>query len=291
MRGKGTANRHGHVPPEIREAAMRAEPDRYLAATLAPSVARPALAALAAFSAEVARIPATVSDALLGEIRLQWWRDALAGGREGRLSGHPVADALISAVAQYGLPSGLVEAVIDARERDLSGEMPEDDRELADYLQATEGNLFLLGMCVLGAPVSDVEELAGLAGRAYGIARGLCRLPMLLHNGGVILPAERLQAAGVDPRQLASRPPAAEVEDAVRRVADAMAEDTLGALFRARTLARSLDKRVRPALLPLVMVEPYFRAQSNRQILVEPIEISPIRRVVRIGLAHLTGRL
>lgn len=270
---------------------MRGEPDRYIAATLAPRGMRPALAALAAFAAEVAHIPAMVSEAPLGAIRLQWWHDTLAEGREGRASGHPVADALIAAVNAHGLPADLVEAVIEAREFDLSGAMPEDEEELNGYLQSTEGNIFLLGLLTLGAKRGEVAELATLAGRAYGIARGLCRLPMLLHNGGVLLSGERLKAAGIEPLQLASQPVPRDVDDGVRRVADAMTKDALEALSRARAQARKLDRRHRVALLPLAMVEPYFRAQSFRRLLVEPIEIAPLRRVVRIGLAHLTGRL
>lgn len=269
---------------------MRGEPDRYLAATLAPPEVRPALAAIAAFAAEVARIPATVSETMLGEIRLQWWRDALAEGREGRRSGHPVTDALVDAAGQYDLPADLIEAVIEARERDLSGGLPQDDAGLAAHLRATEGNVFLLGLCVLGAQRSDVEALASSAGHAYGIARGLCRLPMLLHNGGLILPSDRLRAAGVDPALLASRPAEQGVNEAVRRVADELGRDALDALSRARELSVKLEKRYRSVLLPLAMVEPYFRAQSSRRILVEAAELSPMGRVVRIGLAHLMGR-
>ncbi|MGE0764941.1 MAG: phytoene/squalene synthase family protein [Hyphomicrobiaceae bacterium] len=270
---------------------MRGEPDRYLAATLAPAEARPALAALAAFAAEIARIPATVSEAMLGEIRLQWWRDALANGREGRLSGHPVADALVGSSVLRMVPADLLEGMIEARELDLSGGMPQDDAGLAAYLQGSEGNSFLLGLCILGAKRSEVEELAGAAGRAYGVARGLCRMPMLLHNGGVILPAERLRSAGIDPGQLATRPAPQDLADAVRIVADAMVTDARADLHRARLQARRLDRRYRPALLPLAMVEPYFKAQSSRRLLVEPAEVSPLRRVVRIGIAHVTGRL
>jgi len=288
---KETSRGKPDVPVEVRDAAMRGEPDRYIAATLASPEARPALAALAAFAAEVSHIPAVVSEAPLGAIRLQWWHDALAEGREGRLSGHPVADALIAAIDAHGLPRDLIEAVIEARELDLSGAMPEDDDELDAYLQATQGNIFLLGLCALGAEREEVAELAALAGRAYGIARGFCRLPVLLHNGGMILPAGRLKAAGIEPVQLVSQPIPPDVVDAVRRVADAMAKDALEALSRARAQARRLDRRYRPALLPLAMVEPYFQAQSFQRILVETVEIAPLRRVMRIGLAHLTGRL
>ena len=288
---KQTSAREADISVEVRNAAMRGEPDRYIAATLAPPQARPALAALAAFAAEISHVPAAVSEAPLGAIRLQWWHDALAEGREGRLSGHPVADALIGAIKAHGLPADLVEAVIEARELDLSGAMPDDEEELYDYLQSTEGNIFLLGLLVLGANRGEVAELASMAGRAYGIARGFCRLPVLLHNGGVILSAERLKAAGIEPVQLASQPAPPDVADAVRRVADAMTEDALEVLSRARAQVRRLDRRYRGALLPLAMVEPYFRAQSFRRILVETVEIAPLRRVMRIGMAHLTGRL
>ena len=57
------------VAAEVRDAAMRGEPDRYLAATLAPPEARADLAAIAAFAAELGRIPATVSESMLGVSR------------------------------------------------------------------------------------------------------------------------------------------------------------------------------------------------------------------------------
>ena len=70
-----------------REAARANEYDRYLAALLAPKAARPGLIALAAFQGEVARAVETVNEPIMGEIRLQWWRDALPGLRDGASTG------------------------------------------------------------------------------------------------------------------------------------------------------------------------------------------------------------
>jgi phytoene synthase len=279
------------IPPEVREAALRGEPDRYLAATLAPPAARPALAAIAAFSAELARIPATVSEPLLGEIRLQWWRDTLAEARGGLRSGHPVADALADAERRHSLAPELLAAMIEARELDLAGGMPQDEQGLAAYLEATEGHPFRLGLHVLGARHAEDEPLATAAGLAYGIARALGRLPMLLHNGGFPLPADRLRAAGVDPARLAEAPAQAGFEDGIVRVAGEMRERARSALAMLRGRWRHLPPHARPALLPLVMVEPYFRAQSGRSLLVEMADVSPLSRVLRIGVAHVTGRL
>ena len=65
-------------------AARELDYDRYLAALLAPRAARDGLMALAAFHGEIARIPRTVREPGVGDIRLQWWRDALRdAGRHG----------------------------------------------------------------------------------------------------------------------------------------------------------------------------------------------------------------
>ena len=57
------------------------DPDRALSALFAPEPARGALLALLAFNAEIERVPRMVREPILGQIRLQWWRDALAAQR------------------------------------------------------------------------------------------------------------------------------------------------------------------------------------------------------------------
>ena len=276
---------------ELRNAAMLSEPDRYVAATLAPPADRAALAAVAAFAAELARIPAIVSEPMLGDIRLQWWRDALASGREGQRSGHPVADALSEAAQRYRLDPAVLGEMIDARELDLSGGMPHDDAQLSAYLRATEGHPFRLALVIAGARGDLIDELAGPAGEAYGLARGLGRLAVQVHNGGVILPAERIRRAGADPNGLAGQPLAADVELALRCVTADLEAKARAALADVRAKWRDLDRASRIALLPLAMVEPYFRAQSGRRSVLELRDVSPFERVVRIGLARLTGRV
>ena len=59
------------------EAVRRHDRERYLTALFAPSDRREDLLALYAFNLEVARTRESVREAMLGQIRLQWWRDAL----------------------------------------------------------------------------------------------------------------------------------------------------------------------------------------------------------------------
>src|SRR5215207_11715913 len=87
------------------EALVRAaDPDRYFAALFAPADKRPHLFALYAFSLEIARVREAVSDPMLGDIRLQWWRDALQGEARGDVRANPVAAALDETVVRFRLP-------------------------------------------------------------------------------------------------------------------------------------------------------------------------------------------
>ena len=67
----------------------RDDPDRWLATLFLPEAARAPVHALLAFNGEIAKIRDLVSEPMLGEIRYQWWRDAMhrtaaaAGGNPG----------------------------------------------------------------------------------------------------------------------------------------------------------------------------------------------------------------
>ncbi len=77
--------------------------DRYLAALYAPAARRGALNALYAFNAEIARVREVAREPMPGEIRLQWWREVLAGERSGEARAHPVAAALIETLMRHKL--------------------------------------------------------------------------------------------------------------------------------------------------------------------------------------------
>lgn len=280
----------GDIPRPVQDAARLGEPDRYLAATLASRERRPALAAIAAFAAELARIPATVSEPALGDIRLQWWRDVIgAEGDTGR-TGHPVGDAIVDAIQRNSLRTELLLGMIDAREFDLSGGLPQDDAGLATYLDRCEGNAFRLALATVAAPEPVGDRIARSAGIAYGLARSLGRLPMLLHNGGLPLPAERLRAANIEPDALGRQPRSAVIATGIRIVVGDLAIWARRELASARAEIAELPRSMRTPLLPLVMVEPYLRSLSDDKLLDDMTEVWPLGRVIRIGLAHVTGQ-
>src|SRR5436309_8604331 len=104
------------------EALVRAaDKDRFLAALFARAEHRPALYALYAFNLEIARVRELVREPLAGEIRLQWWSDAI-NAQTGEAQGYPVAAALVAAITKYRLARERLQALVDARRRDLYDE-------------------------------------------------------------------------------------------------------------------------------------------------------------------------
>ena len=99
----------------------RFDPDRWLSSRFIGSIeARADVVAIYAFDHELARAPKVASNALLGEMRLTWWREALAEMFEGRpVRRHPPAQALAGAVERRGLKREPLETMMDARYRDL----------------------------------------------------------------------------------------------------------------------------------------------------------------------------
>src|SRR5215471_7113258 len=91
---------------DLDELVRRTDPDRWLSSRFigAPG-ARADVIALYAYDHELARAPKVTSNALLGEIRLTWWREALDEIFAGKaVRRHPTAEALAAAVARHALP-------------------------------------------------------------------------------------------------------------------------------------------------------------------------------------------
>src|SRR3954470_7794356 len=80
----------------------RVDPDRWLSSRfIGEPGARADVIALYAFDHELARAPKVASNALLGEMRLTWWREALEEIFENRpVRQHPAAQALAGVVAR-----------------------------------------------------------------------------------------------------------------------------------------------------------------------------------------------
>lgn len=243
----------------------RGDPERLRTVMAAPVAARPGLLALYAFNLEIARAPWVASEALIAEIRLQWWRDAVAEIYDGRAPRrHEVVEPLAAAIVAGDLPRRLFDEMIDARTGEAGGPL-EDGDALALYLDHTAGHLMELAARALGAEGAALPVVRDFA-RGAGTAALLRALPAL-------------RARGRDPL-----PDGTDVA--------ALARDGLAALGRARAHRGRVPRTAAAALLPgwqagrvlaAVVADPAAAAEGR-------LEVSEARARAGLLWRALSGR-
>lgn len=263
--------------------------DRFLAGLFIPAERREAAFALYAFNIEVAKTREVVTEPMIGQMRLQWWRDAVEAAYEGgAVPQHAVAGPLADAVAAHGLGRGHFERLIDAREADLDDEPPADMAALEAYAEGTSAPLVLLTLETLGVRDAEAAEAGRRVGTAYALAGLLRAVPFHAGRGRVLLPADRLAAHGGRPREILDGKPGPAVAATVREVA-ALARRHLD---EARALRRAVPKAALPALLPAVLASLHLDvlAREGFDPFAPRVQMPNPFRQLRLGWAALRGR-
>ncbi len=264
----------GHCEALVREG----DPDRYWASLFAPADKRPHLHALYAFSFEVARVRDAVREAMVGEIRLQWWRDALQGEARGDVRSNPVAAALDDTIVRFRLPRQALVDLIDARVFDLYDDPMPTMNDLEGYAGETSSSLIRLASLVLAdGGEAGPPDAAGHAGVAYAIAGLLRSFPWHARRGQVYVPADLLARHGVVREDIVAGrggPGLLSALSDLRAIARRH-------LDQARTLRATIPSNVLPAFRPVALVEPYLRAMERPGYspLETPVDLPQWRRI------------
>lgn len=161
---------------------------------------REGLWALFAFHHEVAKTRDVVTETVTGQIRLQWWRDAVEKIYADEVLEHEVVKALAECIERFGLNKDDVLAIIDGRVFDLSDEQPETWSDFEAYILGTVGAVNKTALQIL-----DEEEAADVVRDVclqYGAARILCAVPYHLKRRRCLLPKEIMEAHDVRLTQL-----------------------------------------------------------------------------------------
>ena len=282
MAAELTADDTAHVTALVREQ----DRPRYYATLFAPASLRADLFALYGFAAEIARVPDQVSEPGLGEIRLQWWRDALAQATEHEGGGGvPALRAVAGTIARHRLPLAPFDALIEARSADLYSDPPATRADFEGRMGETESTLFQMAAIILGAAGPETADAAGHAGIAYGIARQLAAFASERARGRTIISADILERAGMSPAEVFALKPHAGLGPAVANLA------ALGRRHLAEASARTalLPKETRAAFLPLAIVAPLLSKveRLGGRIGTEDVRLSDLGNLLRIGLARL----
>ncbi len=258
-------------------AAFRsADPDRYLATLYAPENKRGALHALFAFNAEIAGIRDRISQALPGEIRLQWWRDLIEAEDPNAATGHPVASALLTVINTHRLPRSAFANYLDARIFDLYDDPMPTRQDLEGYCGETAAALIQLAAMILEEDQAPrFAEMAGRAGCAQAITGLIRLLPLHRARGQCYVPGDILSAVGSSPQAMI-----AGNGDAERRAVSAMNALAREHLAAFEAGAAALPVSLRPAFLPLALTRAYLDKVSGNEadVLAHGADIAALRK-------------
>lgn len=240
--------------------------DRYVIAMFAPPSVRAALMTLLAFNVEVARIRETVSEPLIGQMRLQWWRDVIQTISDGgdAPQGHPVAESLASLIKSEQLDTRRFATLINAREADMLDQPPENLAGLTDYCGGTSGEFHTIAMSLLsdvGEPEIKAAHLAGTAWALTGLVRAT---PILAAVNRSMLPQDLMRREGLEIQDLQKPESAGDLHIIVQEITDiasALIADT-------RTLSPEISASARRLLLNVPQTEAYLSviAKANYDI-------------------------
>lgn len=213
-----------------------ADPERWRTTLFAGGADRTRLVAIYAFNLEIARVRETVSEPMLGQIRLQWWREAfdeIASGQAPRK--HPIVEA----VAATRPDLAPLREAIDARERDLDDAPFADLAEMESYARGVGGS-------ISRAAFGTAHPAAESIGTAYALAGLLRALPFFARQRRTPLPADLMAKAGLDPDTIHENKAGPALRAAIEPVArraeaileEARAHDVSKALFAAALPAK-----------------------------------------------------
>ena len=237
-----------HAAEDLR----RNDRDRYLSTLVLSGDHRNAVTALYAFNADVASIRDRVSDPAPGEIRLQWWNDALEGEGHGAVRQNPVADALLDTMARYNIQAGTLLRLIGARRFDLYDDPMPDLDSFEGYAGETVSTLYQLAAMILNdGETIETGDAAGHLGVAHAMIGHIRAFGHVAAQGRIMLPWSIFTANGVQEGEIFSGTGSEGLSEALGQIGELAAEH----LGKAEAAIAALPGRLKPAFASIAVLK------------------------------------
>jgi NADH dehydrogenase [ubiquinone] 1 alpha subcomplex assembly factor 6 len=244
----------------LAESLRRHDRDRYLTTLFAPSDRRAALVALYSFNFEVAKIREIVHEPLLGQIRLQWWREAIDEiYRDAAVRQHEVLQPLAEAIRRCELTRYHLDRLIEGRAADLDDAPPASLAAFEAYAGETSSRLIFLALEILGVRGNAAIDSGRHIGIAWALVGLIRALPVQLQMRRLTLPADLMKEHAIDEARMLELKPSPALAAIVRRIATAAQEH----LARAAALPRDASRGEIAALLPATLARAHLRRIKN----------------------------
>ena len=164
--------------------------DRWLASRFAPAEVRARLIAIYALNHEIARTADVVSTPALADIRLAWWREALAEIADGKPPrAHPILQAYAATERDAQSMRHLWETMLETRACDLDAAPFKVWADVEAYIDNTAGNVMRMALRVCDDHAT-IPELVAMASRAWGYVGLMRAAPAWQAHGRSVLPGQ-----------------------------------------------------------------------------------------------------
>jgi len=261
----------------VQDKAAKSGSSFYYAFLFLPPPRRAAITAFYAFCREVDDVVDEVRDAGVAATKLAWWRNEVDASFAGEAS-HPVMKALMPHVAEYGIESRHLHAVIEGCQMDLEQTRYLDFAGLARYCHLVAGVVGEVASGIFGRSDPKTVQYAHKLGLAMQLTNIIRDVGDDARRGRIYLPVSELQQFEVKAQEVLNRGYSDRFEALMR--------------FQAERAHRTYDEALallpaadRPSQKPGLMMANIYRTllheieAENFRVLHQRISLTPLRKL------------
>jgi phytoene synthase len=243
-----------------------------------PMPRRQAITALYAFCREVDDIADECTDIQLAHTKLDWWRGEIANLFAGNPQ-HPVTQALMDAVRDYGLAEEHFLEIIDGMEMDLEQNRYGDFKELQLYCYRVASVVGLLSASIFGYSDRKTLKYAHDLGMAFQLTNITRDVGEDARRGRIYLPLDELADFGVTEAEILH----AQESDNIRKLLEFQIERAQSYYDRAFAELPEVDRKPqRPGLMMAAIYRTLLdeiKAGGCEKVLNQRITLTPLRKL------------
>ena len=276
-----------------KDLVRRRDRDRYWCALLTAQPFKNDLFVLYALNAEISEIGFSVTEPLIGQMRLRWWLDALTLIYDGNPPQNPIALALSELVSKKAVSRSMLEHLIEGRERDLDDQPMETLKALKSYAVETSSNLIELSLAITGINNDVSRHTAHHLGVAWALLGTIRSIPFNIQRNRILLPVELCEKHGFSSQSLLDQGYLGQSPDGMQGVVFELMSDIQNHLNQARSSWIQIGRKFTSPLLIATLADGYLAELKDKNG--DPFQLNHrrqgprVRDMIRLKVAALRG--
>lgn len=260
----------------------------YYAFLFLPPQRRAAITAFYAFCREVDDVVDEVSDPAIARTKLAWWRAQVTQAFDGRPT-HPVMQALMPCVPEFGLEEEHLQAVIRGCQMDLEQTRYLDYPNLQRYCHLVAGVVGEVAARIFGQSQSATTAYAHTLGQAMQLTNIIRDVGEDAIRGRIYLPVNELQQFDVKAHEILQR----KHSDRFVALMQFQAQRAHALYAQALDLLPAEDRRAqKPGLMMASIYRTLLREieAEDFKVLNQRISLTPVRKLWLAWKVQALGR-